>query len=218
MKLPFGFGKSSVKSGVTQLESNTAEFIVPARWLLGIKYCHHLIDEFVAVNPERIVMKIFQVAVCASLLLGSVVAQAADIPTINVTVGGEIAPGVYGKVQFGNAPPPPVVYAQPVVVVQQPRRVVQEPIYLHVPPGHAKNWSKHCQEYDACDRPVYFVKSAEYEPGYREHGDEGRRDHGRRGEGRGDEGRRDDYREEGRRGEGRGDEGRGRGRGREERD
>jgi len=38
-----------------------------------------------------------------------------------------------------------------------------------VPPGHAKNWAKHCHRYDACARPVYFVRSAEYEP-RREHG------------------------------------------------
>lgn len=155
-------------------------------------------------------MKILQATVCASLLLGSLAAQAADVPTINVTVSGEVAPGVYGRVQVGNAPPPPVVYAQPMIVVREPSRGEEEPIYLHVPPGHAKHWSKHCQEYNACNRPVYFVKSAEYEPGYRAHGDEGRR-----GEGRRDEGRRDDYRDEGRRGEGRGDEGRGR---REDRD
>ena len=29
-------------------------------------------------------------------------------PTIHVSVGGEVAPGVYGRVDFGNAPPPPV--------------------------------------------------------------------------------------------------------------
>ena len=150
-------------------------------------------------------MKILHVTVCASLLLGSLVARAADVPTINVTVSGEVAPGVYGRVQFGNAPPPPVVYAQPTIIVREPARGAEEPIYLHVPPGHARNWAKHCHEYDACNRPVYFVKSAEYEPGYREHG-----------RGNRDEGRRDDYREE-RRGEGHGDEERGRGR-REERD
>jgi hypothetical protein len=59
-----------------------------------------------------------------------------------------------------------------------------EPIYLHVPPGHAKNWRKHCHEYHACGRPVYFVKSAEYEPGYQAehhghgHHDDDRNDHG----------------------------------------
>lgn len=85
-------------------------------------------------------------------------------PTIHVSVGGEVAPGVYGRVDFGNAPPPPVVYAQPVVIVKQPRPVAVQPVYLHVPPGHAKNWSKHCRHYDACGVPVYFVKSKEYEP------------------------------------------------------
>src|SRR2546425_10235251 len=35
----------------------------------------------------------------------------------------------------------PVVVAEPV-----------QPIYLHVPPGHAKHWRKHCHEYNACDR------------------------------------------------------------------
>ena len=32
------------------------------------------------------------------------------------------------------------------------------PLYLHVPPGHAKKWSQHCARYNACNRPVYFVK------------------------------------------------------------
>lgn len=162
-------------------------------------------------------MKTFPATALASLLLCSVVAHA-ETPVIDLSVRGEIAPGVYGRVQLGNTPPPPVVYAQPMVVVQQPGRGEDEPIYLNVPPGHARNWAKHCQEYDACNRPVYFVRSAEYEPGYREHGrgrrDEGRGDEGRgRGEGRRDEGRGDGYRDEGRRGEGRRGEG-----GRDERD
>jgi len=56
-----------------------------------------------------------------------------------------------------------LVYAEPVVVVQQPRPAQVQPIYLHVPPGHAKHWSKHCRKYNACGLPVYFVKSEEYE-------------------------------------------------------
>jgi hypothetical protein len=104
-------------------------------------------------------------------------------PSVNVIVGGEISPGVYGRVELGNGmPPPPVFYPQPVVIVRQPRAVVVEPIYLHVPPGHAKRWSKHCYKYNACGRPVYFVRSAEYEPDYRyERGDD---DHGK-GKGKG---------------------------------
>jgi hypothetical protein len=92
--------------------------------------------------------------------------------SVNATITGEVVPGVYGQVVIGGRPPPPVVYAQPVVV--QPATVVVgappvEPIYLHVPPGHAKHWREHCHEYHACNRPVYFVKSAEYEPGYHKH-------------------------------------------------
>jgi len=115
-------------------------------------------------------------------------AQAQNV-SFNATISGEVAPGVYGQVAVGNGPAPPVVYAQPVIA--QPAPVVvgampAEPIYLHVPPGHAKNWRKHCHEYHACERPVYFVKSAEYEPGYRpehehhEHGhhDDDRDEHG----------------------------------------
>jgi hypothetical protein len=61
-----------------------------------------------------------------------------------------------------------VVHATPVVVAPPPGPPLA-PIYLHVPPGHAKHWKKHCHEYHACGRPVYFVKSAEYAPGYHGH-------------------------------------------------
>jgi hypothetical protein len=98
-------------------------------------------------------------------------------PTIRVSVGGEIRPGVYGQVEFGNAPPPPVLYPQPVLIVQPAQRVVVvQPVYMHVPPGHAKRWSRYCHRYDACGRPVYFVKSSEYEPRYERDHDRG---HGR---------------------------------------
>ena len=94
-------------------------------------------------------------------------ASAGDVD-ISVAIKGEIAPGVYGRVDLTNRPaPPPVVYAQPVVIERPPPAAVAvEPIYLHVPPGHAHNWRKYCHQYHACNRPVYFVKSAEYEPGY----------------------------------------------------
>jgi hypothetical protein len=37
---------------------------------------------------------------------------------------------------------------------------------MHAPPGHVKDWYKHCNKYNACGREVYFVRSGEYE----EHG------------------------------------------------
>lgn len=90
---------------------------------------------------------------------------------VSVSVGGVIKPGVYGRVTIGNQPPPPVIYPQPVIVTQpvvvaQPAVVVQQqPIYMHVPPGHAKKWHKHCYKYNACNQPVYFVRNeyAEYD-------------------------------------------------------
>lgn len=98
----------------------------------------------------------------ASLLFacGIGVAYASDVH-VDLSVSGEVAPGVYGRVNIGNAPPP-VVYERPVVIVKQPRPVAVAPVYLHVPPGHAKNWGKHCRKYNACAQPVYFVRSAEF--------------------------------------------------------
>ncbi len=110
-------------------------------------------------------------------------AHAGDLG-INVILSGEIKPGVYGQVQIGNAPRPAVVYERPRVIVVDKRYVHEEPIYLHVPPGHAKHWNKHCREYNACERRVYFVRSEEYEPNYRrEHDDHDRDDDRRHGRG-----------------------------------
>ena len=95
-------------------------------------------------------------------------AGAADVD-VRVILSGEVAPGVYGRVDFGTAPPPPLLYPKP-VYLKPPPGPRPGPVYLHVPPGHAKNWSKHCHRYNACGRPVYFVKSAEYEPGYKDKG------------------------------------------------
>jgi hypothetical protein len=123
-------------------------------------------------------MKAIRLVVWSTLAsVAALSAVHAQSVSVNATITGEIVPGVYGQVVLGDRPPPPVVYAQPTIV--QPAPVVVgappvEPIYLHVPPGHAKNWHKYCHQYHACDRPVYFVKSAEYEPGYRpDHHDHG---------------------------------------------
>jgi hypothetical protein len=123
------------------------------------------------------VMRVFLLPVVFAALVP--LAQAQNV-SFNATISGQVVPGVYGQVAIGNGPPPPVVYAQPVIA--QPAPVIVgaapvEPIYLHVPPGHAKNWHKHCHEYHACERPVYFVRSEEYQPGYRsEHHDHGHHD------------------------------------------
>jgi len=94
-------------------------------------------------------------------------AQAANIG-VSISIG---QPGFYGQIDLGNAPPPQLVYSQPVMV--EPMAVVGPPLYLVVPPGHQRNWSRYCREYGACGRQVYFVTQDWYDrvyvPHYREH-------------------------------------------------
>ena len=99
-------------------------------------------------------------AVSLNMFLALCGSQAsATTPYPNTIVQGSLVPGVYGRIDIGNAPPPPLIYTQPVIIQQrEPTAVRQRPLYLHVPPGHAKKWSKHCAAYNACNRPVYFVK------------------------------------------------------------
>jgi hypothetical protein len=73
---------------------------------------------------------------------------------------------VYGRVDVAKTPNPPLVWEQAMFVERPEGAGKVEPWYLHVPPDHAKNWKKYCGQYQACSRPVYFVKSAEYDPGY----------------------------------------------------
>ena len=110
--------------------------------------------------------KLIKPAALLMLALAGTVAHASDV-NFGVSVGGEVAPGVYGQVNIGNTRPA-LVYAQPMVIMQPARPM--RPVYMHVPPGHAKKWSKHCHRYNACNQPVYFVKSAEYGSDYRSGG------------------------------------------------
>jgi hypothetical protein len=101
-------------------------------------------------------------AASALALMGLTAAGSALAANVSVTLEGEVAPGVYGRVRIGDRPPPPVVYQQPVVIVQSPRPVVASPIYMNVPPGHARNWGRYCGRYQACGQPVYFVRTPAY--------------------------------------------------------
>ena len=85
---------------------------------------------------------------------------------VSVNVG---QPGFYGRVEIGSLPRPQLVYAQPIVIQPGPAYVSSPPIYLHVPPGHAKNWGKHCARYNACGQPVYFVQETWYNNVYVAH-------------------------------------------------
>ena len=96
-------------------------------------------------------------------------AQAATDVGVSVQVS---QPGVYGRIDIGNTRPQvinttPVIIAQPQPMPQQPQArpapvVAAQPVYMWVPPGHQRNWSKHCHRYNACGAPVYFVQDQWY--------------------------------------------------------
>ena len=111
-------------------------------------------------------MKRFLIAVAVAAATITPPAFAADVG-VSVSIG---QPGFYGRIDIGDYPHPQVIYRQPIVVERVPMK--REPIYLRVPPGHAKHWSKHCREYNACGERVYFVQdnwyNREYVPRYQE--------------------------------------------------
>lgn len=117
---------------------------------------------------------------CALLLalLASPV-LAADIG-VSITVD---EPGFYGRIDIGNLPAPRVIYPKPIVVKAVPAPRPAPPLYLRVPPGHAKHWRKYCHKYDACGQPVYFVRDDWYNDVYvsgkRDRRDADRGDHGK---------------------------------------
>lgn len=102
----------------------------------------------------------------AALLAASVPALAQT--NVSISVG---QPGFYGHIDIGDAPRPALVYERPVIIREEPRYRAA-PIYLRVPPGHRKHWSRFCGRYEACGRPVYFVTdewyTRTYVPHYRE--------------------------------------------------
>lgn len=131
-------------------------------------------------------------AFTAMTLLGGLSA-AGSAGAADVGVSVQISqPGVYGRIDIGRFPQPQLVVAQPVLV--QPAVVVHQapppqPVYMWVPPGHRKNWRKHCRDYGACGVPVYFVQDRWYDDHVRHHGGKGPgkghgKDHGK-GKGKG---------------------------------
>jgi hypothetical protein len=127
-----------------------------------------------------------------ALFFATVLVTAA-LPVLATDVGVSLSigqPGFYGQIDIGDYPRPQLIYRQPVLIERGP--VARPPVYLHVPPGHAKHWSKHCGRYNACGERVYFVRNnwydREYVPRYqqnhRERRDEHRND--RRGDDRSD--------------------------------
>jgi hypothetical protein len=121
-------------------------------------------------------MKRFLIAAAVAAAIISTPALAADVG-VSISIG---QPGFYGRLDIGDYPQPQVIYRQPMMIERVPAD--RPPIYVRVPPGYAKNWRKHCREYNACGERVFFVQdkwySREYVPRYQgQHRD--RRDGGR---------------------------------------
>lgn len=111
-------------------------------------------------------MKRFLIAAAIAAATIATPALAADVG-VSVSIGD---PHFYGRLDIGGFPQPQVIYSQPIVVERGGYE--GEPVYLRVPPGHRKNWRRHCQEYNACGERVFFVRDGwynrEYAPRYQE--------------------------------------------------
>ena len=111
-------------------------------------------------------MKTIISAALSCAVAGLSLAHATGAAAADVGVSVHISqPGVYGRIDIGRFPQPQVVLAQPVIMVR-PVVVHQAPpppsVYMWVPPGHRKNWRRHCGQYNACGVPVYFVQDQWY--------------------------------------------------------
>ncbi|MBC5784268.1 hypothetical protein H8N03_15050 [Ramlibacter sp. USB13] len=94
------------------------------------------------------------------LLAGAAAAAAHAGPEYrNVTTGKPLRPGIYGRITVAaKAPPPPVIYAQPVIASQALVPARAQPVYLYVPPGQVRKWKENCARWSACDQAVLFVR------------------------------------------------------------
>jgi hypothetical protein len=81
-----------------------------------------------------------------------------DSQHLNLTSKAPLRPGVYGKIEVRKGLPPPVVHAQPVTVRPPQQAKASRPVYLYVPPGQLRRWPQHCAKWDACEKPVLFVR------------------------------------------------------------
>jgi hypothetical protein len=113
----------------------------------------------------------YEIANMKRILIAAASLSTLAAPALATDVGVSISigqPGFYGQIDIGGYPPPALIYREPVIVERV--YVDRPPIYLHVPPGHAKNWKNYCHEYNACGQRVYFVKddwyTREYVPRY----------------------------------------------------
>ena len=98
-------------------------------------------------------------AAVATALLGALAAAPAAAGELrNLTTGGPLRPGIYGRIEVRGSTPPPVIYAQPVLAGHSFIPAGAKPVYLYVPPGQVRKWKDNCARWSACEQPVLFVR------------------------------------------------------------
>jgi hypothetical protein len=110
--------------------------------------------------PSRLSRSIPHVAVAAVALVAFAAAAHAqdDALPLNVTAGGKLRPGVYGRIAVQGVAPPAVIYGHPMIAKRNMVAVAARPSYLYVPPGQVRKWAQHCHKWQACEEPVLFVR------------------------------------------------------------
>jgi hypothetical protein len=110
-------------------------------------------------TPDRFVKStrlLLGTAATAAILALLPMQQAQAQAYVNVTVGGALAPGVYGQIAIGNNALPPIINAQPIYVGQPV--YMAPPVYMYVPIEHQRDWGRYCAYYRTCGYPVHFVQ------------------------------------------------------------
>ena len=92
----------------------------------------------------------------------ALIPQASFAQYINLTLGGQLAPGLYGELALGNNPLPPVWNPQPMLM--EPPAYNAPIAYIYAPTEHINNWRFYCARYNACQRAVFFVRVEEQNP------------------------------------------------------
>ncbi|HEY8358845.1 MAG TPA: hypothetical protein VIL30_15410 [Ramlibacter sp.] len=92
-----------------------------------------------------------------ALVAGAASAQPAD-GFRNLTAGGPLRHGVYGRIEVRGTETPPVIYPKAVTAGEKVVAAGMRPVYLYVPPGQVRKWSRFCAKWSACDEPVLFVR------------------------------------------------------------
>jgi hypothetical protein len=102
--------------------------------------------------------------IALALTASAVAAPAFADVGVSIRIG---EPGFYGRLDIGDYDRPRIINSRPVIVTRGYQ--YESPIYVRVPPGHQRNWKRYCDRYDACGRPVYFVRDEWYRDVYAPH-------------------------------------------------